>query len=99
METIPVGFKKLSDVVNKDAAKKPEYSKLKSKVLGLELKNPSTFTLIHYDQYNGDKRDLVKKIEDVQKILDNSELVVTQVFNRLTITNFNARLAEALHLI
>ena len=56
METVPVDFKKLSDIVNKDVAKKSEHSKRKSKVVGLELKNPSTFTLIHNDQDNGDNK-------------------------------------------
>ena len=48
---VPTDLKRLSDVVDKDV-KKSEYSQLKSKVARLELKIPSTSTLIYNDQYN-----------------------------------------------
>ena len=54
-------MKNLSDVIDKDVIKKLDCSKLKSKVVGLELKIPNTSASIHINQYNADKQDLEKK--------------------------------------
>ena len=61
METISVDLKKLSDVVDKYVVKKSKYSKLKSKLVGLEFIISSAYTLIHNKQYVADNLDLVEK--------------------------------------
>ena len=61
MDTFPVNLKRLSDVVNKFVVGKSEYSKLKSKVMRVELKFPSRSTLIHNSQYNTGKQCSGKK--------------------------------------
>ena len=72
-------MKKLSDIVGKDVVKKLEYSQLKSKVVGFELRTSIISTLILNDQYDADKEHLGKKIEAVhKKILDAGNFIVTK---------------------
>ena len=48
----------------------------------LELKIPSTSSLIHINRYNADKQVLEKKIEDAdKKIADTSKLVTNTALN------------------
>ena len=55
---------------------------MKRKVISLEKKAPDATTLIHINQYNTDKRNLEKKIGDVQnKIPNTRNLVTTTVLN------------------
>ena len=58
------------------------YNKLKTKVNKSDKKIPDATTSIHINQYNTDKQNLEKKIEDVdEKIPGVSDLVTTTVFN------------------
>ena len=48
----------------------------------LDQKKPDATTSVDINQYNTDKQNLEKKIEDVdKKISDTSDLVTTTVFN------------------
>ena len=54
---------------------------LKTKVNNLENKIPDGTTLVHINQYNGDKQNLEKKYEDVdKKISVTSSFVTTTVW-------------------
>ena len=60
-KTVSVDLKKLSDVVDNQAAKNTKFNTLKTKVNDLEKKFPDATTLIHINQYNNDKHNLEKK--------------------------------------
>ena len=62
-------MKKLSDVVANEVVKNTKFNTLKTKVNSLEKKIPGATILIHTNQYNADKQNLEKKIEDVEKII------------------------------
>ena len=64
---VPVGFKKLSAVVDDEVVKNKKLNTLKTKVNILEKKIPNAITLIHINQYNTDKQNLEKKIVDADK--------------------------------
>ena len=66
-KTVPVGLKKLSDVVDNELVKSTKFNVLKTKVNRLEKKIPDATTLIHINQYNIGKQNLEKKIGDVDK--------------------------------
>ena len=51
-KTVPVDFKKLSDVVDNEVVKNTKFSMLKTKVNNLEKKVPDATTLIHISQHN-----------------------------------------------
>ena len=61
LKTIPVEFKKLSDVINKQVVKNTEFNTLKTKVNKFEKEIPNSTSLIHINQYNTDKQNLEKK--------------------------------------
>ena len=67
LKTVPVDLKKLSDVIENEVVKNREFNTLKTKVNRSEKKIPEATTLIHINQYNTDKQNLEKKIEDVDK--------------------------------
>ena len=67
LKTIPLDLKKLSDVVDNKVAKNIKFHTLKTKVNKLDQKIPDATILIHINQYNTDKRNLEKKIGDVDK--------------------------------
>ena len=54
LKTVPVDFKKLSDVVDNEVVKNTKFSMLKTKVNNLEKKVPDATTLIHISQHNKD---------------------------------------------
>ena len=66
VETLPIDFKKASNVVNRKVVKKTKYNKLISKVHDLEDKIYDASTLIHINQYNMDKQGLEKNTESEQ---------------------------------
>ena len=66
LKTIPVDLKKLSDV-NNEVVKNTKFNTLKTEVNTLKKKIPDVTTLIHINQYNTDKQNLEKKIEDIDK--------------------------------
>ena len=66
LETLPIDFKKASNVVNRKVVKKTKYNKLISKVHDLEDKIYDASTLIHINQYNMDKQGLEKNTESEQ---------------------------------
>ena len=75
LNTVPRDLKKLSDVVNKEAAKK-----LHTKGNKLDKKIPEATALSYINQYNTDKQNLEKKIGVVHiKIPDVSDLVTSTV--------------------
>ena len=59
-------MKKLSDV-NNEVVKNTKFNTLKTEVNTLKKKIPDVTTLIHINQYNTDKQNLEKKIEDINK--------------------------------
>ena len=63
LKTVPVDFKKLSDVVHNEVVKNTKFNTLRIEVNNLEKKTPNATTLIHINQYNTDKQNLEKKIE------------------------------------
>ena len=67
LKIVPVDLKKLSDVIENEVVKNREFNTLKTKVNRSEKKIPEATTLIHINQYNTDKQNLEKKIEDVDK--------------------------------
>ena len=66
VETLPIDFKKASNVVNRKVVKKTKYNKLISKVHDLEDKIYDASTLNHINQYNMDKQGLEKNTESEQ---------------------------------
>ena len=74
-------WKKISDVKDNEVAKNKQFNTLKTKVNNLEKKIPDTTTLIHTNQYNTDKQNLVKKLRIlIKNILDMSGLVTRKCF-------------------
>ena len=72
-KTLPIDFKKKSDVVSKKIVKNAKFNTLNAKVNILENKIPDQYTLI---------QNLVKKIKDVEnKIQSVSYLVTASVLN------------------
>ena len=67
MKTVPIDYKKLSDVVDNEAVKNTKFITLNTKVNNLKKKIPDATALIHINQYNTDKQTLEKKIGDVDK--------------------------------
>ena len=65
LKTVPVGLKKLSDVVENEIVKSTKFNSLKTKIIDLEKKTPDETTLIRINQYNTDKQNLDKNIGDV----------------------------------
>ena len=63
LKTVPVDFKKLSDVVANEVVKKTKFNTLKAKVNNLEKKLPYVNTLININQCNTDKQNLEKRLE------------------------------------
>ena len=61
LKSVPVDLKKLSDIVDNEAAKNTKFNTIKTKVNSLEKKIPEATTLIHINQYNADKQNLEKK--------------------------------------
>ena len=77
------GLKKLSDLVDNEVVKNTKFNTLKTKVNNLDEKIPDASTLIHTNQYNADKQNLWKHIEEVdKKIPYTSDLVITIVLNK-----------------
>ena len=67
LKTVPVGLKKLSDLVDNEVIKNPKFNSLKTKVNNLENKILNATTLIHINQYKIDKQNLKKKIGNADK--------------------------------
>ena len=65
--TIPVGLKRLSDIVDNELFKNAKFNTLQKKVNILENIIPDAATLIHINQSNTDKQNLEKKIVDVNR--------------------------------
>ena len=61
LKALPINLKNLSDVVANEVVKDTKFNILKTKVNSLEKKIPDATTLIHINQYNTDKQNLVKK--------------------------------------
>ena len=64
LKTVPIDFKKLSDVMDKKVVKNTKFNKLNTEVNNLEKK---TTTLIHINKYNKDRQSLKKKTGDFDK--------------------------------
>ena len=60
-------MEKLSDVVDNEVVKNTNFKTLKIKVNNLNKKIPDATTLIHINQCNTDKQNLVKKNRDKKK--------------------------------
>ena len=60
-------MEKLSDVVDNEVVKNTNFKTLKIKVNNLDKKIPDATTLIHINQCNTDKQNLVKKNRDKKK--------------------------------
>ena len=67
LKTVPVGLKKLSDLVDNEVIKNPKFNTLKTKVNNLENKILNATTLTHINQYKIDKQNLKKKIGNADK--------------------------------
>ena len=67
LKTVPVDLKKLNDVVDNKVVTNTKFSTLKTKVNNLDKEIPDAITLIHINQYNTEKQNLEKKIDDVDK--------------------------------
>ena len=65
-------MEKLSDVVDNEVVKNTNFKTLKIKVNNLNKKIPDATTLIHINQCNTDKQNLVKKNRDKKKKTDTS---------------------------
>ena len=63
LKTVPVDMEKLSDVVGNEVVKKTKFNTIKAKVNNLENKIPDATTLIHINQYNTLKQNLVNKTD------------------------------------
>ena len=60
-------MKQLSNVVDNEDVRSTKLNILKTKVNNLEKKFPDATTLTHINQYNTDKQNLEKRIEDVDE--------------------------------
>ena len=69
LKTIPVGLKKLSDVVDNEVIKNTNFNTLSKKVNNLVKKVSDATTLIHINKYNTDKQNIEKKL---QMLIKNS---------------------------
>ena len=69
LKLVSVDLKKLSDAVANEVVKNTKFNTLKTKVNSFEKEVPDATTLIHKNQYNTDKQNLEKKIEDIDKKL------------------------------
>ena len=69
LKLVSVDLKKLSDAVANEVVKNTKFNTLKTKVNSFEKEVPDATTLIHINQYNTDKQNLEKKIEDIDKKL------------------------------
>ena len=52
LKIVPIGLKKLIEVVNKEGVKNTKFSSLKTKVDKLDKKTSGATTLIHVNEYN-----------------------------------------------
>ena len=57
LKTVPLGLKKLSNVVDNDFVEITKFNTLKTKVNSLENKIAEANTSIHINQYNTDKKN------------------------------------------
>lgn len=74
LKTVSTNLKMLissSSPVDLKKIKKSSYRKLVSQVSGIKTKVPSTPTSIHKSQYDTDKQNFRKKIEDVDSKINN----------------------------
>ena len=67
LKPVPLDWNKLRDVVGKQVVKNTEINTLNAKVNNLEKEITDATTLIHINQYNTYKQNLVKKIGEVNK--------------------------------
>ena len=67
LQTFPVDLNKLSNVLDNHVAKKREFNRSNSKIIGLENKFFSTARLIDKPTDDGNTEDVDKLIEDVPK--------------------------------
>ena len=67
LKTVFVDLKKLSYVLDNEVVEKTKFNTLNTKVNKLDKKTPHVTALIHINQYNTDKQNLVKKIGDIDK--------------------------------
>ena len=67
LKTVLVDLKKLSDVADNEVVKNKQFNTLQTNVNNLDNKIVDATTLIHINQYNTDKQNLEKKIEDVHR--------------------------------
>ena len=67
LKTASADLKKLSDVVANEVVKSTKFNTLKTKINSLEKEIPDETALICINQYNPDKKNLEKKIGDVDK--------------------------------
>ena len=67
MKTVPVDLTKLSDIVDNAVVKNTKFNTLKTKVNRIEMKIPDAATSSIINQYNTDKKNLEKKVGDVDK--------------------------------
>ena len=66
-KTVPINLKNLSGVVSKEVIKNTEFNKLNTKINYSEKATPAAINLIHINQYNVDKHNLEKKVDDFDK--------------------------------
>ena len=67
LKPVPVDLKKLSNITDNEVAKNIKFNTLNTKVNTLEKKILDATTIIHINQYNIDKQNLEKKVEDTDK--------------------------------
>ena len=63
LKAVPVNFKKLSGVGDKQVVKNKKLNTLKTKVNKIDKEIPDATTLIYINQYDTDKQSLKKKLE------------------------------------
>ena len=67
LKTIPMGLKKLSDVVKNDVVKNTKFNTLKTRVNNLDKEIADATTLTHINHINLHKENSEKRTEDVDK--------------------------------
>ena len=67
LKTVFVDLKKLSYVWDNEVVENTKFNTLNTKVNKLDKKTPHVTALIHINQYNTDKQNLVKKFGDIDK--------------------------------